>query len=669
MKKHLFSFFALACAICANAAVIQVAPASSGDPLRHAIRDQAHAGDTLVLSTGEYVEAASIDLDKAGLVIRAGEGQMPVVKASSYMNFKATVTFEGIRFDGQNTAEYTAYSKENTAKNLTFKNCEFTGFTKYNITGSGSSAHMDSLVVEGCLFHDNAGPAVYMPASSLSVPGCNYFKMINSTVYNVGPATGCAAIDIRENTAGYTTNCVEVHIDHVTLYNYATAGNGGIMSYKSANVDVRNTIVANPAGEELYGTYVYGGTVANCLFNNVKHRTTSVQSNCLAGDPLFEDAANGNFALAAGSPAIGAGSDGTNLGDPRWNTPSTPGDDPEPSAQTTITVDGDAADWANVPMLTEPGAADVVKMVVPQDGLTLPAGSAYCVMVASQNETAVANYPVIYTDADKNNATGTAPWICPAMGYEYEMATWSTGSLSAASASGDVHEMCIMQAAFSDAAFTGSFYGYLTFNWGALYIPTDPTTDSWKWSADARHPFNVAPYTFADLNGEHTAAAAYSSHYALTIKADGTYDFNVSGGAQDTAFWISWPVELTQPAEYAVSANVTSTDNASCDLFLVDMATNQVVATHASENVWAPTGEATFGTWDLSGIPAGKYMLKMKNHVAWSHMVLSGVSLEKQTATSLEETITEEKAQKIFVNGQVVLIRDGVQYSILGIRL
>jgi hypothetical protein len=34
------------------------------------------------------------------------------------------------------------------------------------------------------------------------------------------------------------------------------------------------------------------------------------------------DAANGNYALAEGSPALGAATDASNLGDPRWNKPA-----------------------------------------------------------------------------------------------------------------------------------------------------------------------------------------------------------------------------------------------------------------------------------------------------------------------------------------------------------
>lgn len=328
------------------------------------------------------------------------------------------------------------------------------------------------------------------------------------------------------------------------------------------------------------------------------------------------------------------------------------------SAQT-IAIDGAAADWANVPMLTEPGAAGpMVKMIVPQEGVSLPDGAAFCLLVENDGRT---DYPVIYTDADCNNTTGTAPWICPAMGYDYEMATWSSGSLYARAAA---VEMCIMKAAFSGVAFSGVVDASLTYAWGALYIPTDPTTDSWTWSAEVRHPFHVAPYTMADLSGEHTAAAAISSHYAFTLK-ENKFDFNVTGGSQDTAFWISWPVEVT-PAKYTVSANVFSTDNASCDLYLVNMATNAVVATHTTENVWQPAGETAFGEWDLSAVPAGKYMLKMKNHVAWSHMVLTSVSLKAATTTAIEQTATEKPSVKRIENGQLVIIRDGVRYSVLG---
>lgn len=335
----------------------------------------------------------------------------------------------------------------------------------------------------------------------------------------------------------------------------------------------------------------------------------------------------------------------------------------------TIAIDGANADWSTVPMLTEPGVGPVLKMVVPQDGLTLPDGAAYALMVEGDHEQILAYYPVIYTDADKSNTTGTAPWYCPAMGYDYEMATWSTGSLYEQNAAGSVREICIMQDAFSGVAFDGTISAWLTFNWGALYIPTSPEAEGWKWGENSYHPIYVNPYTYADLKGTHAAANAYATHQVLTPGE--TLNMKIAGSANDTAVWASWVVELTKPATYVVTADVTAPNTATVDLYLVDVATNNIVATFVSTDVWAPAGSAEYGEWDLSAVPAGKYMLKMKNHAPWSEMVLSSITLEEKAtdSTGVEDVRTNTKATKLIKNGQLIVVRDNVQYNILGAEI
>ena len=333
----------------------------------------AQSGDTIVLGDGEYIEKWSFALDKEGLVVMAAEGAKPVIKASSYMQHKATTTFIGITFDGQNTAEYATYSYENTAKDLKFVNCEFMNYTQYTISAS-SSAHVDSLIFENCvldgsqstlyaiyakgttnkirvtgteikdykehgiklsdaacvdalivtnsLIHDCAYTAIQIPAAAdgKEKQSCSSFELTNSTIYNIGDNTkDYGAIDIRDNANIASTQ--QVLIDHVTLYNFTTKDwYGGFMIYQSANATISNCIVSNPADlSGNNGYHVYGNAiVTNSLYHNCNITSGAQQTANIKADPLFVDAANANFMLSANSPALGKGTDGSNLGDPRW---------------------------------------------------------------------------------------------------------------------------------------------------------------------------------------------------------------------------------------------------------------------------------------------------------------------------------------------------------------
>lgn len=329
----------------------------------------------------------------------------------------------------------------------------------------------------------------------------------------------------------------------------------------------------------------------------------------------------------------------------------------------TITIDGDNADWAEVPMLTEPGVGPVVKMVVPQDGITLAEGTAFALMVEGDHELILAGYPVIFTDADKSTTTGGAAWYCPSFGKDYELATWDEGSLFGPLEEMNVREMSINQAAFTGVPFTGSVSAFVAFDWGNYMIPATPTMDAWMWSETQYHPFNVAAYSYADLANTHTAAATYSTHRALLPGE--TLPLSKSGN--DTAFWASWAVELTQAAIYNVSIDVNATNMTSIDLYLVDVATNEIVATKVGEDISAPAGQTVYGTWDLSNVPAGKYMLKVMNHVQYSDLDFTSVTLsvEGQT-TGLENTLVETTSKKVVENGQIYIIRGNERYNVLG---
>ena len=328
----------------------------------------------------------------------------------------------------------------------------------------------------------------------------------------------------------------------------------------------------------------------------------------------------------------------------------------------TIAIDGANTDWANVPMLTEPGVSPIVKMVVPQAGLTLPKDAAFCVMTEGEAEKMLADYPALYVDADKSNTTGTKEWYSTIFGYDYEFTKWTTGVQVGASTSGDIREMCYPKTAFDAISFTGSLWVFVGFDWGNYMIPATPTMDGWKWSETQYHPFEVKSYTYADLAGTHTAAGAYSTHRALLPGAT----LQLSQGEHDTEFWVSWTVELKKAAKYYVTLDATASNTASADMWLVDPATNKVVATFTGEDIQAPAGKTAYGAWDLSKVPAGKYMLKLKNHVQWSDIALKSVAFSTSAPSAVENTMVTPTAQKVIENGQVYIIRGNERISVLG---
>ena len=317
--KRLSLFFAiLASCFTVQAAVINCQPA--GDLSWY--YSQAQPGDILLMADGIYDEAYTMTFDKEGVVLKAAEGAKPVIAltgAWTTIELLASTTFDGITFDGTNVCYYPISAFGSDAGTYAFKNCEFTGWMYWAISNHyEANTHVDNVLIENCLFHDAAGSAIYFNDDApTGEHACANFEMKNSTLYNLveDEYVGVIHVSSRSEATGAQNKVV---IDHITMYDCTTPSLGGITIRKSSDLSITNSIIAYSTNTDQYAFYIYGGKVENTIYFNGKKKSGPTYTGCLTSDPLFVYPEGGNFNLRPGSPALGAATDGKDIGDLRW---------------------------------------------------------------------------------------------------------------------------------------------------------------------------------------------------------------------------------------------------------------------------------------------------------------------------------------------------------------
>lgn len=212
---------------------------------------------------------------------------------------------------------------------------EFFGNTQYMINGIATS-HADSCIITNCYVHNNAKSFVYFRASTKeNVETCDGVIIANSTFENNDfSSISYNLIDV--NYVGTpATDDTQVLVDHCTFYNCPVINS----DYAAVKIVATHPLVSNCifALEQLdvkncRAIHMQDGReVRNCLtYNYVKDSNWGIRSgvtktNCIKDNPLFNDLANHKYTYAGEygvsmSPARGAGTDGSDLGDPRWYT-------------------------------------------------------------------------------------------------------------------------------------------------------------------------------------------------------------------------------------------------------------------------------------------------------------------------------------------------------------
>lgn len=231
------------------------------------------------------------------------------------------------------SAKSVIYNESPNLKGFMMEGCEVFGISERAIYASSSASHMNSCIVNNCYFHDNSNTVIHFEKSSIEGrETCDEIYVTNSTFSNTIGAVSSVILVYNYDYA--KVSAIKVVVDHCTFYNNepANTDHGDIRVYKSTDVTISNCIFSHPTEIAHKATSCYGGTITNCLVHNLKfsssgHRTDDITpTNNIVADPLFNDLANNNYTYPGNwitmdlSPARGAATDGTDLGDPRWYT-------------------------------------------------------------------------------------------------------------------------------------------------------------------------------------------------------------------------------------------------------------------------------------------------------------------------------------------------------------
>jgi len=298
----------------------------------------------------------------------------------------------------------------------------------------------------------------------------------------------------------------------------------------------------------------------------------------------------------------------------------------------TITIDGNKSDWSEVPMLTQPGTWPMIKVLPAADANLGTNALVYMVENTEDFDPTWAKYPKAFIDKDYNLATDPAHyWAWEAMGVDYQFTIgiedngWKDFPVGITEDNKAI-EIGIPATYLTDLEEKFGFAMY--YNSGAWYCPlySGPAISS---------PANGLLYktrSYTKLPGTVTAANAYA-HQSIGECTD-YVDFGLRDNGNDTARWAAFPIELTTPAKFDLTVNVSSSNSWSFEFWVVDVATNEVVQhIDNSGDISSSKTVKKMGVLDLSSVPAGKYMLKVKNKTRYSKVKLYNIILTSQNGS------------------------------------
>jgi len=345
-----------------HAQVIHVPAQAGNDTLRKAVEyaNETTGVDVVELTTsgGLYItQESSVIKIRKPILIRAAEGlaakpiiQNMKVDASTRILFEimdgGSLTLRGLELDGlagtTTNAKYIIRTDDDPqagATGISVTNpytlkvfdCYFHDVVKGsdgNFFRAYKYTFADSVIFRNCIFKNCGKEGIrlkgYYDMEGTGFYQVHYFEVTNCTFYN----TNKEAIVLYAGDNEPLTIGPKIRIDHCTFDNCGYNNSRIVNAWECDDTEVKNCIMTNSPTNE-FGIKLYGPTaiIHHCNLYNVGDfkisRNAVIGESMLYVDPLYQDAANGDFTLDATSSVLGQADDGMAMGDPRWDPSNT----------------------------------------------------------------------------------------------------------------------------------------------------------------------------------------------------------------------------------------------------------------------------------------------------------------------------------------------------------
>lgn len=640
MKKILSIFAAALVAIAVNAEVINITN-EIPDALRIALHS-ASDGDEIVMAAGTYVESNDnyITFDGKEVTVMAAEGAEVIIQPQVPITVSngGHAIFENVKIDASRLQElatwyeHLLYVTDENPNGFTFRGCEIYGYAINNsMFYCNATNELAMAKFENCYFHDIMKSIIFVENTEsepmVSVKNCTFANIsTNAESYWAG------VIDVRATAATLT-------VDHCTFYNVIPMNTdySCVSKITLAQGNVSNCIFMLPTAQDGIRA-MRGVTATNCItFNYLKDSGTGIhssvtQNNCVQVDPAFVDPDNNNFTLGESSPALTM-NDGEPIGDPRW-VPSA-----EPELENGYYLVGTMNEWqveAEYKLVLNEQADDTeymyditfaeedrFKVVEYQNGNWTwhpGEGDGYVIDADHVGEATVYFRP--------NGKQGDESWyytiIYVAMKEEPQPTDWS--------------EVLFVEAVTADDIEANATFGLLDSEFSISI--TDPDN---KMSIDAN------PCRFGTAEG-------YKS-YSHRLKTGGksSSSKNYMTANIPAAGYLRIAVRTGKNEDITRNLVITQSDT---------LYNNVVKEEDAIEVI---EGESTVKVYPYITVPVVAGTVKLSYPTNGLNFYAFGFKASGTTA--INNTAAEMKAVKMIENGQLVIIKNGVRYNVMGTAL